>query len=92
MSDDEARALHGQLGELGVKIDLLTELFNRAAHEDGFARCAGHHERLKHVEEDMELCHSRISGLNKWLVAGLVSVVSMLANFVWKVLQTSIEP
>lgn len=91
MSGDDAGALHAGLKELGVKIDNLTELFNRAAYGDGFTRCAGHGERLKHVEESVGLCHARIGGVKKWLAAGLVSVAGMLANFVWKILQASVE-
>lgn len=91
MSDDEVRRLYAELKQLGVKIDNLTELFNRAAYGDGFTRCATQNSRLSHVEEGVELCHARISGVKKWLIAGLVSVVSLLANFVWNIIQGSIR-
>lgn len=91
MSDDEVRRLYAELKQLGVKIDNLTELFNRAAYGDGFTRCATQNNRLGHVEEGVELCHARISGVKKWLIAGLVSVVSLLANFVWNIIQTSVR-
>lgn len=80
-----------ELKELGVKIDHLTESFNRAAYGEGFARCAKHGNRLQHIEEGLELCHQRIGGVKKWLVAGLVSVISMLANFVWNIVRTSVS-
>lgn len=91
MGNDDSHRLHAELKELGVKIDNLTGLFNRAAYGDGFTRCANHGNRLQHLEEDVELCHQRISGVKKWLIAGLVSLISMLANFVWSVLQTSLK-
>lgn len=91
MSEDESRRLYAELKELGVKIDNLTDLFNRAAYGDGFPRCAMQENRLSHMEEGLELCHARISGVKKWLIAGLVSVVSLLANFVWNVVQASLR-
>lgn len=91
MSDDEMRRLYAELKQLGVKIDNLTDLFNHAAHGDGFTRCAGHDSRLRHMEADLSLCHNRISGVKKWLIAGLVSVVSMLANIVWNMVQTTLR-
>lgn len=91
MSDEESRRLYAELKQLGVKIDNLTELFNRAAYGDGFTRCATNDKRLGHVEEGVQLCHARISGVKKWLVAGLVSLVSLLANFVWNIVQTSLR-
>jgi hypothetical protein len=83
--------LYAELKQLGVKIDHLTELFNHAAHGDGFPRCAGHGSRLRRVEADVELCHRRIGGVNKWLVAGLISIVSMLANVVWNLVQNTLH-
>lgn len=91
MSDDESARLYAELKQLGVKIDTLTELFNRASYGEGFPRCAAQNNRLDHVEESARLCHARIGGLNKWLVAGLVSVVSLLANFLWTVIQSSLR-
>ncbi len=91
MSGDECARLYAGLKELGVKIDNLTELFNHAAHGDGFTRCATHASRLAHAEEGIALCHARISGVKKWLVAGLVSLVSLLANFVWNVVRSSVQ-
>lgn len=91
MPDDETRRLYAELKQLCVKIDHLTDLFNRAAYGDGFVRCANHGKRLDHVEEGLALCHGRISGVKKWLIAGLVSVVSLLANFVWNMIQASIR-
>ena len=91
MSENDSGRLYAELKELGVKIDNLSELFNRAAYGDGFTRCAKHDNRLHHVEENVELCHQRISGVKKWLIAGLVSLISMLASFVWNVLQASMK-
>ena len=91
MTDDEATVLYAELKQLGVKIDNLTELFNRAAYGEGFARCAAQNNRLRHVEEGVELCHERISGVKKWLIAGLVSLVSLLANLAWNMIQTSLR-
>ena len=89
MGDNDANRFYAELKELGVKIDHLTDLFNHAAHGDGFPRCAANENRLRHVESGLDLCHSRISGVKKWLVAGLVSLVSLLANFLWNLLQSS---
>lgn len=91
MSDNEAGKLYAELKQLGVKIDNLTELFNRAAYGDGFTRCATQANRLEHLEAGVALCHTRISAVKKWLIAGLVSVVSLLANFVWNIVQGSIR-
>ena len=91
MGDGETGKLYAELKELGVKIDHLTDLFNRAAHGAGFPRCAAQNNRLHHLEEGVELCHARISGVKKWLIAGLVSLVSLLANFLWNLVQTSMR-
>lgn len=91
MGDNEMNRLYTELKELGVKMDNLTELFNRAAYGDGFTRCATQANRLQHLEEGVELCHERISGVKKWLIAGLVSVMSLLANFVWNLFQSTIR-
>ncbi len=88
MPDTDAHRLYAEIKELGVKIDNLTDLFNHAAHGDGFPRCASHERRILHMEKNVELCHERIGSVKKWLVAGLVSVMSMLANFVWNVIQS----
>lgn len=89
MSEIEVSRLYAELKELGVKIDNLTDLFNRAAYGDGFTRCAAQANRIQHMEEQVGLCHTRISGVKKWLVAGLVSIVSLLANVVWNILQST---
>lgn len=91
MSDDEAGRLYAELKQLGVKIDNLTELFNHAAYGDGFTRCATQMSRIDHLESGVALCHCRISGVKKWLIAGLVSVVSLLANFAWNMIQGNIR-
>lgn len=89
MNDDDAARLYAGMKELGVKIDHLTELFRDASHGDGFTRCAAQANRLDHVEDSVALCHARVSGVKKWLVAGLASLVGVLANFVWNAIRTS---
>lgn len=91
MGENETNRLYAELKELGVKIDNLTQLFNHAAHGDGFTRCASHASRLQHMEDGIQLCHARISGVKKWLIAGLVSLVSLMANFLWNVIRSSIQ-
>ncbi len=91
MPENEVRLLYAELKQLGVKIDNLAELFNHAAHGDGFPRCARHESRLRHAEEGVELCHRRVGGVKKWLVAGLVSIVSLLANIVWNMARDSLR-
>lgn len=87
----EENVLYAELKQLGVKIDHLTELFNHAAHGDGFTRCAAHEGRIGRVEADVALCHRRIGGVKRWLAAALVSVVSVLANIVWNLVQSSLR-
>lgn len=91
MSENDTARLYGELKAVNSKIDNLTELFNRAAYGEGFNRCARHSARLKQMEGNLELAHGRISGVKKWLIAGLVSLVSLLANFTWNMLQSSIK-
>lgn len=88
MEENDTGKLYAQMKELSVKIDHLTELFNRAAYGEGFARCANHANRLRHAEEGIGLCHARIGGVKKWLAAALVSLVSMLANILWNMLRS----
>ncbi len=87
----EESVLYAEIRQLGVKIDHLAELFNHAAHGDGFPRCAAHEGRIGRVEADVELCHSRVGGVKRWLVAALVSVASLLANIVWNMAQNSLR-
>ncbi len=91
MSEEETHRLYAELKQLGVKIDNLADLFNHAAHGEGFPRCAVHESRLRHVEAGVELCHSRVSGVKKWMVAGLVSIVGMLGNAVWGMVQATLR-
>lgn len=91
MSENEVGRLYAELKELGVKIDNLTDLFNRAAYGEGFTRCATQANRIHNLEDQIDLCHSRVSGVKKWLIAGLVSLISLLANFVWNILQSSLK-
>lgn len=91
MNADETAKLYAELKELGVKIDHLTELFNHAAYGGGFTRCATQANRMDHLEEQVALCHDRVSGVKKWLVAGVVSVASMLANVVWNLVHSSLK-
>ncbi len=91
MPEDEVRLLYAELKQLGVKIDNLAELFRHAAHGDGFPRCAARESRLRHVENGLELCHRRVGGVKKWLVAGLVSLVSLLANIAWNMARESLR-
>lgn len=91
MGDGEVNRLYAEPKELGVKIDNLTDLFNRAAYGDGFPRCAAQANRVRHLEEGVVLCHTRISGVKKWLVAGLVSMISLLANFAWNIIQSGVQ-
>ena len=91
MSESDIAKLYGELKEIRAEIKNLSEAFNRAAYGDGFPRCTRNTNRIDHLEESVDLCHSRISGVKKWLVAGLVSVASMLANFAWNMFQSSVK-
>lgn len=91
MERNELAQIHAELQRLGDKIDALTELFNRAAYDVGFTRCAAQNNRIEHLESGVELCHNRISAVKKWLVAGLVSVVSLLANLAWNLIHGSLK-
>ena len=84
MNDSDIAVLHGELKQLNTKLDHLTELFNRAAHGDGFIRCARQDSRLGHVETSLELCHARVSGMKRWLWAGVVAMATALINYVWE--------
>ncbi len=92
MKEDDSRDLYAEIKQLGVKIDHLSESFNRAAYGDGFPRCAAQNSRLGHVEENLVLCHERIGTVKKWLIAGLAAAISLLANFVWNLVQTGPRP
>lgn len=91
MSENDIHALHVRMTSIDGKIDHLTEMFNRAAHGEGFHRCARHSGRLKRIEEGVELCHDRIGTVKKWLFSGLVGMASILANFAWDIIRTSIK-
>ena len=91
MSGDEIGVIYGKLETLNAKLDHLTDLFNRAAHGEGFVRCARHSARLKHAEESIALGHVRISGVKKWLLAALVGAAGVLANFAWDIIYSSIR-
>ena len=92
MSENEVAKLYGELKEVNAKIDNLTELFNRASYGDGFTRCATEKQRVDHLEDGLELCNANISVLKKWMLAGLISILSVLANFAWDMVRSSIRP
>lgn len=89
MSESEIAKLYGELQTLNAKLDHLAEAFNRFAYADGGPRCARHSNRIKHVEESAELCHTRISGVKKWIVAALVAAAGMLINFAWDIIRSA---
>ena len=89
MSESDVSRLYGELQKVNTRLDNLTELFNHAAHGDGFTRCARHSGRLAAVEEKADLSHVRISGVKKWLLWVLVACASAMANYVWNVVQAA---
>ncbi len=91
MSESDIAKLYGELKAVNIKIDTLTELFNQAAHGEGFSRCGKHSARLKQMEDKVELAHTRISGVKKLLLTGLIAVASMAANYAWSMLQAAAQ-
>ena len=91
MSESEIGKLYGELRAVNAKIDNLTELFNRAAYGEGFVRCARHSNRIKHTEDNVELCHGRISGVKKWLVGVVGAILAALAGVVWNLIHDLIK-
>lgn len=83
MGDTEVKSLIGELRQLSAKVDHLTEMFNRAAYGDGFARCSRHSVRLKHAEDSVELSHKRITDVKRGWIAALIAVVSAVVSYVW---------
>lgn len=84
MDEPDMRRLYGELKELGAKLDNLTDLFNRAAYGDGFPRCARQDSRIANLADSVERCHDRVSGMKKWLWAGLVALAATSLNYVWE--------
>ncbi len=91
MSESEVAKLFGEVKELRAEIRSLTEAFNRAAYGEGFNRCSRNSNRIKHIEGGVELCHDRISGVKKWMIAGLVAAASALAGFAWDIIRSSMK-
>lgn len=89
MSESEVSKLYGELREVNAKIDNLTNLFNRAAHGEGFNRCSKHSVRIKNVEASVELSHQRISGVKRWMVGALITIATMAANYAWSIIQSA---
>ncbi|MCC8181074.1 MAG: hypothetical protein LIP23_09230 [Planctomycetes bacterium] len=89
MESEDMVRLYGELQQVNLKIDHLTELFNQAAYGDGFPRCARQDDRIDHVVDSVALCHARVSAMKKWLWAGLVTVVTTLVNYLWERLRSS---
>ena len=83
MSESDISKLFSELRALGIKVDNLAAIVDQAAHGEGFTRCGKHSVRLKQVEGSVELSHSRISGVKKWVVGGLITVVTMVARWVF---------
>lgn len=82
MSDSEIARLHEELRVIRTKLDAIAEAFNR---------CGKHSVRLQHVEESVELAHSRISSVKNLLWGGLVALASGLVAFVWDMIKSSIR-
>lgn len=90
MSDTEVRTVIGQLQALTAKVDHISEVVNRIAYgEEGTPRCAGRLARINRMEQDIELCHTRISGVKKWMVAALAAAAGMLVNFAWDIIRSA---
>lgn len=83
MGDTEVKTMLGEIRELKAKMDHLTQMFDRAAYGDGFARCSRHSVRLKHVEDSVELSHKRITGVKRGWIAALIAVASAVVSYVW---------
>ncbi len=91
MGEHDISSLYGELKAINAKIDNLTELYNRAAYGEGFARCARQADRLEHIESGLDLAHARISGVKKWLLAVMIAVLSALASFAWDMVSASVK-
>ena len=83
MSESDISKLFSELRALGIKVDNLASIVNQAAQGEGFTRCGKHSVRLKQVEGSVELSHFRISGVKKWVIGGLITVVTMVARWVF---------
>ena len=80
MSDSEIARLYEELRGIRAKLDALAEALNRLGK---------HSVRLQHVEEKVELAHSRLSELKKLLWGGLVAAVSTVAAVVWDFIRSA---
>lgn len=85
MSDSEIAVLYGELKEIRAEIRALRDEVARA-YADGYPRCTRNTARIEHVEESFELCHGRISGIKRWMIAVLVAGASWAANTAWNML------
>ncbi len=88
MSESDIAKLYGELKAVNIKIDTLTDLFNQAAHGDGFTRCGKHSARIKQTEDKVELAHARISGVKKWVLGGLMGIASMAVKYAWSIVES----
>ncbi len=75
MSESEVSELRADVRSISTKLDTLIQKFTESSSK--------HSQRLKHVEDDLKLAHTRISAVKKWIFGGVVGIASMLAKFAW---------
>lgn len=54
-------------------------------------RSAKHSVRIKQIEDNVSLAHTRISGVKRYLVSGLIAVASMAVSYAWNLVQAAAQ-
>ncbi|MCD7896008.1 MAG: hypothetical protein LUG50_04960 [Planctomycetaceae bacterium] len=52
-------------------------------------RIAKNSQRLKTAESAVDLAHSRISGVKRWVVGGLITIASMAIKYAWSLIESA---
>ena len=74
------RRMEAKIERLEEKLDALVQAFKESS--------ARHSQRLNHVEADVNLAHSRISGVKKWVLGGVCAFASMAAKSTWAIVES----
>ena len=76
MGDNELAALEARLRSIDAKLDRIE------IRMESFATANGRHsERLRHVEDGLQLCHERVSGVKKQEADAVKRFIGILLGF-----------
>lgn len=91
MSESDLAVIIQHLNQLDRTIEKAVDAIEKVNDAVGklTEKSARNSQRIKTVEGSVELAHTRISGVKKWIFGGLIAIVSTVAKHVWSLIESA---